>query len=289
MAFGARLATAMRDFGPLCVGVDPHPETLAAWGLGDTPASVLAFSETLLEASAQAAAAIKPNSAFFERHGARGMAALEHLLGRARELGVLTILDVKRGDIGSTMEAYADAFLSEGAPFEADAITVSPFLGLGSLRPAFDLAGVTGKGVFVLALTSNPEGPEVQHAIGRDGRAVATTVAEAAAELNAGTSPMGSIGLVVGATVGDAVAQLGIDLNSVNGPLLAPGVGAQGAGPAEVNAVFGASRRLVLVNQSRSIAATGPVVEKVRGAVLAAAGAAQFALGASDSDASSPI
>jgi orotidine-5'-phosphate decarboxylase len=269
---------AMRDRGPLCVGIDPHPELLARWGLRDTPESLIAFSDAILDASVGSAAAVKPNSAFFERHGSRGIAALEHVLGRAKELGLLTILDVKRGDIGSTMEGYADAYLADGSPLEADAITVSPYLGVGSLKPAFDLAKHTGKGIFILALTSNPEGASVQHAIGPDGVPVATSIAITAAELNAGASPMGSVGLVVGATIGEAVKALGIDLTSVNGPLLAPGVGAQGAGPAELAAVFGDARPRVLVNQSRGIAAAGPIVEKLRGAIHAASGAAQFAL-----------
>ncbi len=278
MAFGARLASAMRDYGPLCVGIDPHPELLARWGLRDSAESLVTFADALLDASAGQVAAVKPNSAFFERHGSRGMAALEHTLQRARELSLLTILDVKRGDIGSTMEGYADSFLSEDVPLEADAITVSPYLGFGSLRPAFELAEHTGKGVFVLALTSNPEGASVQHAVGSDGRPVARAIAEAAAELNLGAQPMGSVGLVVGATIGQAVRDLGIDLAAVNGPLLAPGVGAQGAGPAEVAQVFGEARPRVLVNQSRGIAAAGPFVEKLRGAIQAASGAAQFAL-----------
>jgi orotidine-5'-phosphate decarboxylase len=185
---------------------------------------------------------------------------------------------VKRGDIGSTMEGYADAYLAEGVPLEADAITVSPYLGVGSLKPAFELAEHTGKGVFILALTSNPEGASVQHAIGPDGVPVATSIAIAAAELNAGASPMGSVGLVVGATIGEAVKALGIDLAAVNGPLLAPGVGAQGAGPAELAVVFGDARPRVLVNQSRGIAAAGPIIEKLRGAIHAASGAAKFAL-----------
>ena len=278
MAFGARLMAAMQDRGPLCVGIDPHPKVLASWGLADTAESLAAFSDAILDASVGSVAAVKPNSAFFERHGSRGVAALEHTLGRARELGLLTILDVKRGDIGSTMEGYADAYLAEGVPLEADAITVSPYLGVGSLRPAFELAEHTGKGIFILALTSNPEGASVQHAIGADGVPVATSIARAAAVLNAGARPMGSVGLVVGATIGDAVKALGIDLVAVNGPLLAPGVGAQGAGPAELAAVFGDARPQVLVNQSRGIAAAGPVVEKLRGAIQAASGAAQYAL-----------
>lgn len=279
MAFGERLDSAMQQSGPLCVGIDPHPELLARWGLTDTADSLVAFSDAVLEASVGAVAAVKPNAAFFERHGARGVAALEHTLQRAREMGILTIMDVKRGDIGSTMEGYADAYLAAGVPLEADAITVSPYLGFGSLRPAFELAAHTGKGVFVLALTSNPEGASVQHATDAHGISVARAIAEGAAELNSGATPMGSVGLVVGATVGEAVRNLGIDLASVNGPLLSPGVGAQGAGPTEVAHVFGAARSRVLVSQSRGILVAGPFVEKLKGAIQAAAGAAQYAVG----------
>ncbi|WP_296666351.1 orotidine-5'-phosphate decarboxylase [Demequina sp.] len=278
MAFGARLAAAMDQYGPLCVGIDPHPELLALWGMPDTAQSLGEFGETVLEASAGACAAVKPNAAFFERHGSAGMAALEHVLRRARELDLLTILDAKRGDIGSTMEGYADAYLAVGVPLEADAITLSPYLGFGSLAPAFELAKANGKGVFVLALTSNPEGASVQHAITPDGRAVAAVVADEAAALNSGAIPMGDVGLVVGATVGDAVQRLGIDLDRVNGPLLSPGVGAQGAGPAELSLVFGNARSRVLVNQSRGVLKAGPFVEKLRGAVTQASAAAQSIL-----------
>ena len=282
MAFGAKLDAAIQRWGPLCVGIDPHPELLARWGLTDTAESLVAFSDAVLEASARSVAAVKPNAAFFERHGARGVAALEHTLKRAKEHEILTILDVKRGDIGSTMEGYADAYLAHGVPLEADAITVCPFLGFGSLRPAFELAEHTGKGVFVLALTSNAEGPSVQHAVDANGMSVAKAIAEAAAELNAGATPMGSVGLVVGATVGDAVRNLGIDLVAVNGPVLSPGVGAQGAGPAEVAHMFGSIRSRVLISQSRGVLMAGPFVEKLRGAIQAAAGAAQYAVGTAE-------
>ena len=283
MHFGERLASAMRAWGPLCVGIDPHPALLAQWGLPDTAESLLAFGDAVVEASARSAAAVKPNAAFFERHGSRGIAALEKVLGNAHEQGLITILDAKRGDIGSTMGAYADAYLRRGAPLEADAVTLSPYLGFGSLAPALEMAENNDKGVFVLALTSNKEGASVQHAIGEDGP-VARAVAEAAAELNRGAQPMGSVGLVIGATVGDAAAELGIDLAAVNGPLLAPGVGAQGATPADVARVFGSATSRVLVSQSRGVLQAGPFVEKLRGAIQAAAGAAAYILAPPDEE-----
>jgi len=281
MTFGLRLSEAMQEWGPLCVGIDPHPALLAEWGLPDTPESLAAFGQTVLEASFRSCAAVKPNAAFFERHGARGVAALELILRQARDQGILTILDSKRGDIGSTMLAYAQSCLERGAPLEADSVTLSPYLGFGSLAPALELAEANGKGVFVLALTSNPEGASVQHAVGEDGP-VAVAMAEAAAELNRGAQPMGSVGLVVGATIGDAARELGMDLAAVNGPLLAPGVGAQGATAQDVAKAFGAAAPLVLVNQSRGVLQAGPLLEKLRGAIRGAAADAHYALHAAE-------
>ncbi|MFV0632466.1 orotidine-5'-phosphate decarboxylase [Demequina sp.] len=278
MRFGAQLADAMDRLGPLCVGIDPHVSLLEAWGLEDTPAGLDAFGEAVIEAAKGTAAAVKPNAAFYERHGSAGVAALERVLAAAREAGVLSILDAKRGDIGSTMEGYAQAYLRPGAPLECDALTVSPYLGFGSLAPALDLAAEHGKGLFVLALTSNPEGASVQHARGANGEAVAAAVVREASEWNKGAEPMGDVGLVVGATVGSAVSDLGIGLEGLGGPILAPGVGAQGAGPEELSQVFGNSRAAVLVNQSRGVLRAGPDVDQLRDAIVEAAQAARQAL-----------
>ena len=140
MSFGERLTAAMRERGSVCVGIDPHASLLTSWGLPDSAAGVREFSLAVVEELAGTVAALKPQSAFFERHGSAGIAALEETLQACRQAGVISILDVKRGDIGSTMGGYADAYLRPGAPLEADAITVSPFLGAGSLDPAADLA-----------------------------------------------------------------------------------------------------------------------------------------------------
>ncbi|WP_104181741.1 orotidine-5'-phosphate decarboxylase [Arthrobacter sp. B0490] len=253
--FGERLAAARTARGSLCVGIDPHPGLLAAWGLEDSPSGLERFSLTVLDAVGPVAAALKPQVALYERHGARGLAVLETLLARAADAGVLTIADAKRGDIGSTMQAYADAWLGEGRPLAADAVTLNPYLGFESLRPALDLAAATGRGVFVLALTSNPEGRSVQH-VGGDA-SVARSIAHAAAAENAGPGP-GYVGLVVGATVGSAARDLGLDLAGLNGPILAPGVGAQGAGPHELREAFGDALPFVLPTSSRAILAAGP-------------------------------
>ncbi|WP_136313565.1 orotidine-5'-phosphate decarboxylase [Actinomyces procaprae] len=279
--FGARLAAAMDANGPLCVGIDPHAALLDAWGLPDTPAGLREFSLRVVEALGGRVAAVKPQSAFFERHGSAGVAVLEETLAALRQAGTLAILDVKRGDIGSTMGGYAQAYLADDAPLAADAITLSPYLGFGSLTPALQAAAATGRGVFVLALTSNPEGAAVQHARTASGRAVAAEVVAGAAASNAAAraaGELGSVGLVVGATVGDAVRELDLDLLAAGGPLLAPGVGAQGAGAPELQAVFGPARANVLASTSRGVLKAGPTVKDLRAACGRAAAAAEAAL-----------
>ncbi|MFJ5060667.1 orotidine-5'-phosphate decarboxylase [Streptomyces nigra] len=260
--FGSRLRRAMDERGPLCVGIDPHASLLAEWGLGDDVAGLERFSRTVVEATADRIAVLKPQSAFFERFGSRGVAVLERTVEEARAAGALVVMDAKRGDIGSTMAAYAESFLHKDSPLFSDALTVSPYLGYGSLSPAVALARESGTGLFVLALTSNPEGGEVQHAVRADGRDVgATMLAHLAAE-NAGEEPLGSFGAVVGATLGDLSSY---DL-AINGPLLAPGIGAQGATPADLPRVFGAAVRKVVPNVSRGVLRHGPDVVALRDA-----------------------
>ncbi len=263
--FGDRLAAAMDAHGPVCVGIDPHPGLLAAWGLGDDVDGLRTFALTVVEALAGRVAALKPQSAFFERFGSAGVAVLEEVVAATRGSGTELIVDAKRGDIGSTMVGYADAYLGAGSPLAGDAVTLSPYLGAASLAPAVEAAAATERGVFVLCLTSNPEGAGVQHASSPDGVAVAAAVARWAAEQNAASGQvLGPVGLVVGATVGEAPARLGIDLAAVRGPLLAPGVGAQGAGAAELRAVFGDARRAVLASTSRAVLQAGPDLAALR-------------------------
>lgn len=266
--FGRRLAHAMETAGPLCLGVDPHPALLRQWGLSDTPAGLEAFSLTALEAAVgpegSRVAAIKPQVALYERHGSAGLAALERLLAAARDAGVLTIADAKRGDIGSTMDGYAAAWTSDASPLAADAVTLSPYLGFGTLVPTIRAAHATGRGVFVLALTSNPEGREVQHVgEGSAGGSVARRIAAAAAAENAalrGDDAWGPVGLVLGATVAAEADRLGLDLPALGGPLLAPGFGAQGATAPGMRAGFGTAWPQVLATSSRGILSAGPSV-----------------------------
>jgi orotidine-5'-phosphate decarboxylase len=262
--FGSRVTTAVSARGPLCVGIDPHASLLEQWGLPVDASGLERFAMTCVEAFAGEVAVVKPQSAFFEVHGSAGVAVLERLIAAFRSAGTLVLLDVKRGDIGSTMAAYAQAYLGEGSPLAADAITVSPYLGFGSLEPALDLAERTGRGVFVLALTSNREGPQVQRARDGNGVSVAQAMVDEAAARNAGASPLGPVGLVIGATVG----QTELDLAKLNGTILAPGFGAQGAGVAELRTVFGASLRHVLPTSSRDILRHGPDASALRAAAL---------------------
>jgi len=240
--------------GPLCVGIDPHPRLLAEWGLPASADGLRRFALTAVEAVAGEVAAVKPQSAFFETYGAAGIAVLEEVIAAGRARGALVIADVKRGDIGSTMTAYASAYLAEGAPLAADAVTLSPYLGFASLAPAFDESARWGRGVFVLARTSTADGDPIQQAGTGDGRTVAQSIVDAAAERNAGASPVGSVGVVIGATRG----RHGLDLAKLNGTILAPGLGAQGAIPADLPRVFGEALRFVLPSASREVLRHGP-------------------------------
>jgi orotidine-5'-phosphate decarboxylase len=260
--FGARLRHAMDTRGPLCVGIDPHPELFAQWGLPFDIDGLTRFSRTVVDAVADRVAVVKPQSAFYERFGSSGIAILESTIRQLKDAGALVLLDVKRGDIGSTMAAYARAYLDPSSPIYVDAITVSPYLGFGSLRPVMDVAAEHGGGVFVLALTSNPEGASVQRAIGPDGRTVAQHIIDEISQVNAGAEPLGSIGVVVGATVGDT----GHNFTDINGPMLAPGLGFQGATAADLRRVFGRDLRRVLPAASREILSAGPSVDGLRSA-----------------------
>ena len=251
--FGARLREAMDGRGPLCAGIDPHAGLLDAWGLTDSVNGLEKFALGAAEALAPRVAAVKPQSAFFERFGSRGIEVLERVVETCREAGALVVLDVKRGDIGSTAQAYADAYLDPRSPMAVDAITATPYLGFGSLNPMIETAREHGKGVFVLALTSNPEAPAFQHARTEAGATVAGTVLEELRTLNTDVAPMGSYGAVVGATIGDTEEDL-----AINGPLLVPGIGAQGGTADDVRRIFGDVIDLVLPASSREILGAGP-------------------------------
>lgn len=253
MSFGSRLVAARAAYGPLCVGIDPHASLLADWGLTDDLGGLARFSAICVDAFAGRVGFVKPQSAFFERFGAAGVAVLERTIQALRHTGTLVILDVKRGDIGSTAAAYATAYLDDDSPMAADAVTVSPFLGFGSLEPFFTEADRNDAGVFVLARTSNPEGAQVQSAIGGSGESVAAEILGELAARNRGATPLGSHGAVVGATL----ARLDENV-AINGPLLVPGFGAQGGTVDDLRRLFGQVWEAVLPSSSRGVLAAGP-------------------------------
>ncbi|MFW3169126.1 orotidine-5'-phosphate decarboxylase [Geodermatophilus sp. CPCC 206100] len=278
--FGERLADAVAARGPLCVGIDPHVPLLERWGLPDGPDGLARFTDAVVDALAGTVAVLKPQLAFYERHGSRGLAVLEDAVARARAAGALVLLDAKRGDIGSTMDAYAD-YLRPDHPLAVDAMTVSPFLGPGSLQPAVDTARQSGGGLFVLARTSNPDAGALQHALVGE-RTVAQVVVDtvrgwntpgwvlgdplpdlgAVQDLASRWGPTtGSFGVVVGATL----AELDVDLSGLGGPVLAPGLGAQGGSPADLRRLFGAGAAVV-PTVSRDVLAAGPDAAALRAA-----------------------
>lgn len=266
LGFGSRLRSLMAARGQLCVGIDPHATLLNGWGVGDTPAGCEKFALTVVDALGDRVPVIKPQSAFFERFGSAGIAVLERTIRAARDAGALVLLDGKRGDIGSTAQAYAEAYLDPAGPLHSDALTVHPYLGFGSLDPFVETAQAGGSGVFVVTLTSNPEGVEVQHAVGASGRTVAQNIIDTvgalnSAEMDAGAA-WGSVGVVVGATIGRTAH----DLSRLCGPILAPGLGAQGATPADLREVFGGQLGDVLPAVSRELLRNGPDIASLRSA-----------------------
>ena len=267
LPFQKRFLELAAERSSLCVGIDPAAETLKGWGLPDDLAGLRAFCERMVEACSPLIAAIKPQSAFFERHGPEGMMVLRDTVGAAQSRGALVIIDVKRGDIDSTAVAYGEAFLGSNSGFGGDAMTVHAYLGLGSLTPIIERAERTGTGVFVVVRSSNPEGTELQHAKVPDGRTVAEHLADEIAARNAAEAPngLGPVGAVLGATMGEEARRLADRLR--NALLLLPGIGAQGATIADVRAQFGAHYARVVPNISRGIARAGPAAADLRRAV----------------------
>jgi orotidine-5'-phosphate decarboxylase len=252
--FGRRLADAVSRRGPLCPGIDPHPELLRAWDLTVDADGLSTFCDVCVTAFTDFAV-VKPQVAFFEAYGAAGYAVLERTIGALRSAGVLVLADAKRGDIGSTMAAYAEAWAGE-SPLAVDAVTASPYLGFGSLQPLLDTANAHGRGVFVLAATSNPEGAMIQRA-DAGGQTVAQSIVDAAAAVN--RDRPGSVGVVVGATVSDPP-----DVSALGGPVLVPGVGAQGGRPEALGGLGGAKPGQLLPAVSREILRAGPDVRALR-------------------------
>jgi orotidine-5'-phosphate decarboxylase len=270
--FASRFMMARAGPGPLVWGLDPSGALLRAWGLGDDADGLDRFADVMLGAAAGTVGLVKPQSAFFERHGWRGIRTLSRLIADARSAGLLVVLDAKRGDVSSTNDAYAEAFLGPGAPLEADAVTVHPYLGLAAMGAFVSRAHQAGSCLLVVIRSSSPEGRAVQSALGEGGRQVDEGLLGEIGKLNrmlAGRE-IGPVGAVVGA----ARIEPELDLASAQALFLAPGVGAQGATPEDVARVFAACPDRVMPSASRSLLLAGPDVIALQD--RAAAMAAEF-------------
>jgi orotidine-5'-phosphate decarboxylase len=261
-SFGSRVARAVERKGPLCAGIDPSGSLLRAWGLDDDAHGLRTFCQICVEAWGGVVPVVKPQVAFFERHGAAGLAVFEQLIVDAAAADLIVIADAKRGDIDSTVAAYADAWVGPDSPLAADAVTVHPYLGLAALAPLVILAGRNGRGVIVVVRSSNAEGRPLQEAIMASGDSVEDSLLAGIAAWNDSADiPAGTAGAVIGATL-EAAA---FPLSQLGGVILAPGLGAQGASPADVAARFaGLPPGSVLPSTARSLLAAGPEVSQLR-------------------------
>jgi orotidine-5'-phosphate decarboxylase len=276
--FASRWFDVRAKHGPLVFGLDPSAGVLRDWGFDDTADGLERFVDVALEGAAGAVGVVKPQSAFYERHGWRGARALTRLVADARSAELLVLLDVKRGDIGSTNEAYAAAYLGDDAAIPADAITLAPYLGLGAMGAFFERAVAAAAGLFVVIRSSNPEGRRLQESRDVEGRSVEQQLVAELRERNDAVAPdgVGPFGAVMAAT---REPPRDIDLRAMNGLFLAPGLGAQGSTIEEIAECFAACPDRVLASASRSLLAAGPDRSRLRDEVLAQAAAATAALG----------
>lgn len=250
--FAKKLQHAVSEFGSLCVGIDPSESTLSDWGIPDTAEGARDFGYAIISACEKRIGIIKPQVAFFERFGSSGLFALEEVLAAARESNLLIISDAKRGDIGSTMLGYAQAWFGDDSPLRSDALTLSPYLGPSSLLETIESARDVQAGVFLLAATSNPEAEELQ-------KSKLGSLTNAARVVKfAQENSMGDVGVVLGATVN--LREFGLEQlaqQDCGVPILAPGFGAQGAEISKLKEVFGMSHGRVICSVSRAVSQGG--------------------------------
>ena len=255
-SYGAKLTEVFETYGQLCIGIDPHAALLDSWGLGDSAESLLTFGRSVSEAASGRVGIVKPQVSFFERHGAAGFAVLELLTREARDAGLMVIADAKRGDIGTTMDAYLDAWLGKNAPFHADTLTVSPYLGAGVYLDKMGEYFERGKGVISLVATSNPEGEGVQIDLAKSQLEALVRINQIAAGPG---DKLGPVGAVIGATLN--LNRFGLSLENqgeIKTPILAPGFGAQGAELSDLKRLFGPVSSTVIASVSRSVLQAGP-------------------------------
>jgi orotidine-5'-phosphate decarboxylase len=252
-SFSERLLAIRTELGSLCIGIDPSEEALTDWGIPDTAEGARDFGYAIISACTNRVGIVKPQVAFFERFGSTGYFALEEVLSAARESNLLIISDAKRGDIGTTMLGYAQAWFGDDSPLRSDALTVSPYLGPSSLSETVEIARDVQGGVFVLAATSNVEAEEVQRAK-TGSQSIAARVVRAAQELSDG-----DVGIVIGAT--QELSRFGVGSireKDAAIPILAPGFGFQGAQLSNIADLFGASAQNVIPTLSRGLYQAGP-------------------------------
>lgn len=265
--FGLRLSNSMKQYGPLCVGIDPHRRLLADWGYDIDAQGAELYAMRMLQAANGRAAAVKFQTSMFERYGSRGYAALERVLFAARQMDIITIVDCLHGGLSTTISAIADAYFKPNAPMLADAITLLPYYGARSLGGVIEDALNNGRGVFIASLTSNPEGASLQTAIRQTGeykgKTVAYGIANTAQKYNVEVPGLGSVGLIIGATIGQWLQESGVAPSSFTGPILSPGYGWQGAEAHDLKTVFRGTRGNVLVTVSRAIAEHGPNIQSL--------------------------
>lgn len=261
--FAQRFLERANTHGPLCLGIDPTAELLKLWGLPDEPAGLDKMCEIIVAAAAGSLAIVKPQIAYFERFGSDGIRILESLIRQFHQQDALVLVDAKRGDIGSTAEAYAQALLGEGSALEADAITVHAYLGFGSLLPVLEHARAVAAGVFVVVRSSNPEGQVLQNAIVDGGRTVADYLADEITTFNTNERELGPVGAVIGATLANNDVRPTLE-RLQRSLILAPGIGHQGATYEDVLERFGEHSLRAIPTASRSILSHGPKIETLR-------------------------
>lgn len=275
-SFAQRFLELARSRSPFCLGIDPTPQLLKAWNLPHSADGLAQMCETVVSAAEDRLAIVKPQIAFFERFGSKGIEVLERLIAAFQERGTLVLVDGKRGDIGSTVEAYAEAYLGSTSAFHADAITAHAYLGFGALKPLLTHAVDSGGGVFVVVRSSNVEGTPLQTAVlQNDGRTVADSLADLITEFNQQTSgsEIGPAGAVVGATIEHLMPTLDRLSQSL---LLAPGIGHQGATFEDLRRRFERHAVRAIPSSSRAVLDRGPDIEQLRAEIITQSDAARL-------------
>lgn len=274
--FAQRFLELAESRSPFCLGIDPTPQLLKAWALPHTAEGLAQMCEAVVNAAEDRLAIVKPQSAFFERFGSKGFQVLERLIDSFHERGTLVLVDGKRGDIGTTVEAYAQAYLGPSSAFRADAMTAHAYLGFGALKPLLTHAVDAGAGVFVVVRSSNTEGIPLQNAVLKDGRTVADSLADMMTEFNEQTSgtDIGPVGAVVGATIeNDLLPTLERLPQSL---ILAPGIGHQGATYEDLRKRFERHAARAIPSSSRAVLDRGPDVDQLRNEIIKQCDAARL-------------